>query len=35
MSKRGGSYTSLSDLNKEIDKIKSRVKIANGIHCKQ
>lgn len=35
MSKRNGSYTSLSDLNKEIDKIKSRVKIANGIHCKQ
>lgn len=35
MSKRDGSYTSLSDLNKEIDKIKSRVKIANGIHCKQ
>lgn len=35
MNKTDGSYTSLSDLNKEIDKIKSKVKIANGIHCKQ
>ena len=35
MNKRDGSYKSLSDLNKEIDKIKSKVNIKNGIHCKQ